>query len=238
MPMNIKAEKLQMMIELIDEIIQQAAELEKQYAPLLEKVQPRHYKSAQNLIHYRAMRQFDLRPLQKQLGYLGFSRLAKAEGHVMASLLTTRSLLKSLLKHRPLELPAVPLSSKKGQKLANSNAKELLGYRSKGRRTRIMVTMPSEAATDSQLVHQLLQAGMNSARINCAHDNAESWRRMIEHIRQAENKTRRHCKVCMDLAGPKIRTGPVKEGPRLLRIRVRKNALGQPLEPTRVWLGT
>ena len=41
------------------------------------------------------------------------------------------------------------------------------------RKTRIMVTRPSEAAIDPSLIRGLLEKGMNIMRINCAHDNAE-----------------------------------------------------------------
>ena len=52
----------------------------------------------------------------------------------------------------PLQMPASELSFKKGENTLKSNAKKLLGYRSKDRRTRIMVTMPSEAAAQFELV--------------------------------------------------------------------------------------
>ena len=41
-----------------------------------------------------------------------------------------------------------------------------------------MVTMPSEAADDYTLVHNLLKQGMDCLRINCAHDDASAWLRI------------------------------------------------------------
>ena len=38
-----------------------------------------------------------------------------------------------------------------------------------------MVTLPSAAATDPVLIPSLLRSGMDVARINCAHDDAEAW---------------------------------------------------------------
>jgi len=64
------------------------------------------------------------------------------------------------------------------KKILNKNTKLLFGYKSKKRRTRIMVTIPSMAAGDPKYVRRLLKAGMNSARINCAHDDAEVWKRI------------------------------------------------------------
>ena len=51
-----------------------------------------------------------------------------------------------------------------------------------------MATLPSEAATDAALVQRLLEAGMDCARINCAHDDAEAWARMIANIGAARER--------------------------------------------------
>jgi hypothetical protein len=50
--------------------------------------------------------------------------------------------------------------------------------------------MPTEAATDADIVHQMLAAGMNRMRINCAHDTASQWSAVRENLRLAERKTR------------------------------------------------
>ena len=96
--------------------------------------------------------------------------------------------------------------------------------------------MPSEAADDYLLVHDLLQQGMDCMRINCAHDDAAAWLRMIEHLRRAEQSLGRSCRVVMDLAGPKLRTGPLEPGPAVVRIRPRRDVYGRVTAPARVWL--
>ncbi len=69
-----------------------------------------------------------------------------------------------------------------------------------------MVTLPTEAAEDNGiLIRDLVAAGMDCARINCAHDSKELWGTMISYIHRAEQETGNHCKVYMDLAGPKVR---------------------------------
>ena len=231
-----KTDKLVAMIEQLDNILAATKSLEEAYQSTLVNVIPSQLLSARNLLHYRAMRQFDLRALQKQLGNMGLSRLAKAEGHVLSSIHTSKNILEALLNNAPINIKRQELSIKKSQKLLNAHAKSLLGYRSKGRRTRIMVTLPSEAADNYQLVHDLVAAGMNSVRINCAHDDAESWRKMIEHLRTAQTKLHRRCKICMDLAGPKIRTGAIQRGPQIVRIKARRNELGQTTLPAKIWL--
>jgi pyruvate kinase len=99
-----------------------------------------------------------------------------------------------------------------------------------------MVTMPSEAAENYLLVQNLLQQGMDCMRINCAHDDAAAWLRMIEHLRRAERSLGRPCRIVIDLAGPKLRTGPLEPGPSVVRIRPRRDVYGRVSSPARVWL--
>ncbi len=87
--------------------------------------------------------------------------------------------------------------------------------------------MPAEAATDPRLVRELLLGGMDCARINCAHEGPQEWARMIDHIRRAERAVGRHCRIEMDLAGPKIRTGPMRPGPPVMKLRPTRDALGR-----------
>ncbi|MEN0003115.1 MAG: pyruvate kinase [Bacteroidota bacterium] len=235
--MSKKKEKLTQLHQEIEQIILAATQYEEQYKDAIDKVHPKYLASAKNLLHYRAMRTLDISSIQKQLGTLGLSRLAKAESHLMASLRTNSAILKSLIRQKPLKLKRHSLSPKKGAKLIRSNAKNLLGYRSKGRRTRIMVTLPSEAADNYDLIHQMIKAGMNCARINCAHDNEAVWAKMIQHVRTASKRLGKKCKVAMDLGGPKIRTGQLETGPQVRKFRPAKDRKGQILSPLSIWMG-
>jgi pyruvate kinase len=234
--MGKKAEKIAAMIAQIEGLIDAVRAAEAAAAKELEHIHPEFLPSARNLIHYRELRRHDLRDLQKQLGYLGLSRLAKAESHVMASLKTNRSILRSFQEARKVKVKRANFSIKAGKKMLNRNAKSLLGFRSKGRRTRIMVTLPSEAAYDFQLVSDMVKAGLNCARINCAHDNEEVWLKMIENVRKASRRHERNIKVCMDLGGPKIRTGELKPGPRVVIVQPKRDLLGRVVYPARIWL--
>ena len=82
-----------------------------------------------------------------------------------------------------------------------------------------MVTMPGEAASDLALVRELVTSGMDCIRINCAHDNPDVWSGILRHLTRATEETGRSCRVLMDLAGPKLRTGPVEPGPPVVRWR-------------------
>lgn len=52
-----------------------------------------------------------------------------------------------------------------------------------------------------------------------------------------EEATGKRCLIAMDLAGPKLRTGPVRPGPKVLRVKPVRNKAGKVLEPGRAWLG-
>ena len=90
-----------------------------------------------------------------------------------------------------------------------------------------MVTLASDAAYDYGEVLALLEQGMECARINCAHDDEEHWRRMVKYIRRAEKESGRPCRILMDLAGHKIRTGSVELGAAIRHLKVERDAYGR-----------
>jgi len=232
-----KKGKLKAMLNQINDLILYVKKHEKLHKKKLKKVHPDNLKSAKNLIHYRLLRKNDIRSLQKQLGDLGLSRMAKSQGSVLASLQSTRLLIKAILGIDQHDFRS-GLSIKKAMQVTKRNAKTLLGYRSNGRHTRIMVTMPSQVSWDYELVKKMIEKGMNCARINCAHDDEVVWMKMIENIRKASKKLKKRCKISMDLGGPKIRTGSLTPGPKVLKLRPEKDKRGVILRDFLFWIGT
>jgi pyruvate kinase len=204
----------------------------------LEKIHVNYYESARNLLHYLALRRRDLRPLQLRLATLGLSSLGRAESHVLATVDAILEVLHRLTRHpRKQRIPeAEIIDFTDGQRLLTEHTEALLGPTGPERRVRIMVTIPTEAADNYTIIHNLLRQGMNCLRINCAHDEAKTWLRMIENLRRAEQALGRQCRVIMDLAGPKLRTGPLEPGPAVLRIRPRRDVFGRVTAPARIWL--
>jgi pyruvate kinase len=196
-----------------------------------------HRESARNLIHYLALRRHDLRPLQERLARRGLSSLGRSEAHVLRTVDAVLDNLHSLAGSYGQQPPLQPaLGFRAGVALLARHSRQLLGAAPRARNVRIMVTMPSEAATNYALVHDLLAAGMDIMRINCAHDNPAAWSAMVGHLRRAESEAGRRCCVCMDLAGPKLRTGPLAPGPAVITWRPQRDALGRVHSPARVWL--
>ena len=204
----------------------------------LDKVHANYRDSAENLLHYLSLRRHDLRPLQLRLAALGLSSLGRAESHVLATVDAVLEMLYRLAQ-RPWQAAAPEarrVDFPRGQRLLAEHTDALLGPAAPGRSVRIMVTMPSEAAHDYTLVHDLLLRGMDCLRINCAHDEPATWLRIIEHLRMAERSLGRSCRIVMDLAGPKLRTGPIEPGSAVVRVRPRRDAYGRVTAPARVWL--
>ena len=202
---------------------------------LLSAVPPGLQASAANLIHYLAFRRHDLRALQPRLAALGLSSLGRSEDHVLESIDAVRVALRAL-EACPGTPATPPADATSGQELLAAHTKALLGPAPSHRRVRIMVTMPTEAAHDYALVHRLVHSGMDCARINCAHDDANIWGRMIENLQRANRALKKQCRIEMDLGGPKLRTGPLPAGPAVLKIRPRRNVYGQRIAPARVWM--
>jgi pyruvate kinase len=232
------SDQLALLIDEFEGIRNDMLRLVEDSADLLQDVHPQHQPSARNLLHYLALRSHDLRPLQPRLSAVGLSSLGRAESHVLAAVETVLQVLERLSGvRRDLALAAsdrVDLAA--GQQLLDAHTEAVLGRRPTGRGVAIMVTMPGEAADDYTLVSHLLQEGMDCMRINCAHDGPDEWARMIEHLRRAEERQHRSCRILMDLAGPKVRTGELESGPAVVKFRPQRDAYGRVTEPARVWL--
>lgn len=79
------------------------------------------------------------------------------------------------------------------------------------KRTKIICTLGP--ATDSpELLRKLIQSGMDVARINMSHGTHEEHIRRMAAVRDIASQLGRHVSLMIDIAGPKIRTGPVQGG--------------------------
>ncbi len=234
--MKTYTQKLQSINAQIEEIIEKLKQVENNFIQEIENTHPVYRKSALNLVHYLGLRSFEIDQLQDQLRDLGLPSLSNVEGHVMKSLLTLSSIVNHLLGNPVREKRKGIISIKKSKKILNRNTKFLFGYKSKKRRTRIMVTLPAFASDNYLFVNRLMKLGMNSARINCAHDNPSVWKKMIDNIHKSNDKLSKTCKIMMDLGGPKLRTGSMQPGPEIIHIRPEKDVMGKIINPAKIWI--
>jgi len=208
-------------------------------------IHPAHLAGAHNLAAYLELRKHDIRELQAGLSRLGLSSLGRLEHDVLGSVSAVEAALRTVLGE-PYAAGLAPEPSAAGApegegfdfdrfELAR-NSVGLFGPKPEGRITRIMVTMPSEAAHSPELIDAVVDRGAGLVRINCAHDDASAWTAMIGKVRHAERRVGHPVRVVMDLAGPKLRTGPIAAGPPVIKVRPERNALGQVTRPARFWL--
>ncbi len=88
------------------------------------------------------------------------------------------------------------------------------------RRTRIVATL-GPATSEALKLRALIEAGVDVVRLNFSHGTLAEKERLIGLVRRTETELGRPVAVLQDLQGPKIRVGPVPDGPvRLLRGQV------------------
>lgn len=201
-------------------------------AERLDALPPPRRPSAENLLHYLALRGHDLRPLQERLARGGLDAFDHAEAHVLATL----DALLDQLRPSPAAQADVLDALHAGQVRLEENTAALFGPAPAGRRSRIMATTPDEALEDPVLLRRMLDHGMDCLRINCAYGDQDRWSQTIAMLRGAEQATGHACRVLMDLRGPKLRLGPLQPEPAILKIRPQRAADGKVLKPARIRL--
>lgn len=200
-------EKLyEQLIALREEVIEEGDKLYEKWQPYLKKEHKEL--SARNLAYYLALRNHDIRKMQEALTPWGLSSLGRLESRVLnnleAVILSLGKILEKDADSQSLTYPTIE-SYITGNEELEKNTAMIFGKKPKERFTRIMVTLPSETAKDSSLVEKLMKAGMNVGRINCAHDDPQTWSAIIKTIRKCEKKLDLECQILMDIAGPKAR---------------------------------
>jgi pyruvate kinase len=233
---SIRRRSITELAERLEKLCEEMRQRHLEAAEIFERVHPCHRLSAANLLDYLTLRRHDMRDIQDALAELGLSSLGRAEEHVITSLERVLDNLHLLAGDGDGRRTEAAVSYKEGRRILESNTLALLGPNRPERSTRILVTMPSEAADDFDLVANLIKHGMDCARINCAHDDPERWERMVSNLRRAANQAGRPCPILMDLPGPKLRTGPIEPGPRVVRLRPKRDAWGRPTVPARALL--
>lgn len=177
------------------------------------------YHSAMNLAHYMALRKNDLRELQWELIPLGLSSLGRLEARVMP---TIDSVVRACALIAQEEPPAAYQPKGKftaGEELLAQNSELTLGPEPDNRYTRIMVTLPTEAAWQPEIALDLVERGMGIARINCSHDDEATWQNMIDNVRAASEKLGKPCRISMEIPGPKVRIDRIMTTLRRARVK-------------------
>ncbi|MBT8198384.1 MAG: pyruvate kinase [Acidimicrobiia bacterium] len=79
------------------------------------------------------------------------------------------------------------------------------------RKTKIIATIGPATASEAA-IEELIEAGMNVARLNFSHGDSEVHRRVYGWVREASDRMRRPVAVMQDIQGPKLRVGTFPDG--------------------------
>jgi len=105
------------------------------------------------------------------------------------------------------------------------------------RRVKIVATL-GPAVADPAVLAEIIDAGVDVVRVNCAHGTIESRLHQIESAREIARARRRHIPILLDLQGLKIRTGPVENSePAMLARGTKVRVYPTPVTSTREQLG-
>ena len=176
---------LQQLTGQVQHLCQEVLDYENTRRADIERAAPECRASARNLIHYLAVRQHDLRELQRGLARLGLSSLGRMEANVLPTLNAVLLALHRLAGETSSAEVVSDTDMDLGDRLLRAHALQILGPSPHNRDVRIMVTMPGEAADDSTISQRALERGMDIMRINCAHDDAATWTQMVTHAQGA-----------------------------------------------------
>jgi pyruvate kinase len=78
-------------------------------------------------------------------------------------------------------------------------------------RTKIICTIGPAVNTVEKII-QLIEAGMNAARLNFSHGTHEEHERVINNLKEARARTKLPLAIILDTKGPEIRLGKLAEG--------------------------
>lgn len=176
--------------------------------------------SALNLVQYLSLRNEDVRMLQDDLHQAGLSSLASSESHILKQIQSIRQRLGASIKAQEIS----HFDYYAAQDVLNKRVSDLFGFKEDSSIPHIMVTLDVSFQKRLKLITALLKAGMNVARINCAHGDEKDWKLLIETVQLASRRCDLDCKIYMDIAGPKMRVDLPGKGKKDGRLKVR---LGQ-----------
>lgn len=83
------------------------------------------------------------------------------------------------------------------------------------KKTKIVCTI-GPASRDADMMREMLEAGMNVARLNFSHGTHEEHRKTIETFRRVRDEQDRPAAILLDTKGPEIRLGDFENGSEIL----------------------
>jgi len=203
--------KIEKLCRELNEILQFIIDNESKIDATISQIHPENRLSAKNLCRYLILRSFDLRKYHASLSDFGVSSLGASEGYVYSNLYSVVRNLK-LIQGLPIEEKSKIeiIGYKRSSELIKKKANHLFNEGSRNHLIEIMVTLPNEAAFDKSIIEEMVESGMEIARINLSHGDIDIWTKMVQFINEIKAETEHKLKIYMDLSGPKLRTSPIE----------------------------
>lgn len=203
--------KIEKLTKELNDILQRIIENESKIDQTISEIHENYRLSAKNLCRYLILRSFDLRKYHNSLSDYGVSSLGTSEGYVYSNLYNVIKNLK-LIQGLPFQEKSKIeiIGYQRSKKLVKKNANKLFNAVRKNHFTEIMVTLPNEAAEDKSIIEQMVQSGMEIARINLSHGDITIWTKMVQFIQEIKKESKQEIKIYMDLSGPKLRTASIE----------------------------
>ncbi|MEH7120956.1 hypothetical protein V7128_26640, partial [Neobacillus vireti] len=140
-----------------------------------------------NFISYLALREQNLLGIRQELNEKGLVDFTQSYTHL---LYTLEKILANLNIYSPRQTNLVVPTPDDSRKILTNRTRDLFGKSIELNQPAIMVTVDSKGLNHPNQIEELLLNGMGIARINCAHDDAETWQQLIVVIRDTEKKLR------------------------------------------------
>ncbi|XP_073005275.1 plastidial pyruvate kinase 4, chloroplastic-like [Typha latifolia] len=213
-----------------------------------------YLQSATNLTHYLALQCLDVEKLKEDLSSIGLLNMEFINSCILASTNLGIKLLQNLVSKNHLskrssykmhDLDYIIARENKNlsestiftmKNLVSSHEAALFGPHQEDKISRIMVTVGREAISNEALVPDLLKEGTNVIRINCAHDDSKVWDAIIRITKHSSQTLKKPCRILMDLAGPKLRTGLVMKDANVVKISPQMDDKGDVTSPALIFL--
>lgn len=183
-----------------------------------------HRHSLFNMQDYLSLKKHDLRELQEMLSMLGLSSLGKSHFHLMYTIDRQLALL-ALLRKESFDAFSEAVGYDEAYALMRRRAAFLKPRSSEDSFSpSVMITLPSDAAQNTEFIANLSGGHIDICRINTAHDDVEVWQEMADMIAELNRTSRKEnpIKIYVDLAGPKFRTGPIRQVSASFKVSWRK----------------
>ena len=240
---NSATTSLNELIRGVDSLLTMLSEVDQDKRDRIDAADAEHREGVRNVQHFARLQADDARHIVAQLRAVGIR--VSDQAPVADQLRAAKTLVQNLggqssddggAEGESYDITRLSAAIERSQEQLASNSSALLGEPRDGMPSCVMVTLPTEAADDPDLVQSFADAGMDIARINCAHDTPEAWRAMAANVRAASTRVGRDIKISMDLPGPKLRVGAIEPGPRIARTRVTRTKTGRILTPSKLWI--